>query len=38
MKPFDLLETKPIKWLPDWMWRLYCEERMALQERLNELT
>ncbi len=38
MGPFDLLEPKPIKWLPDWLWRLYCEERMILQERLNELT
>lgn len=38
MGPFDLLEPKPIEWLPDWLWRLYCEERMTLEERLKELT
>ena len=38
MGPFDILEPKPISWMEDWQWRMYCEQRMLLQTTLNELS
>ena len=35
MGPFDPLAPKPLPWLPDWQWRLYCEERMTRQMKLR---
>lgn len=38
MGPFDPVEPKPVSWMPDWQWRLYCEERMIRQAKLNKLS
>ena len=37
MGRFDPLTPKPVKWLSDRQWRLYCMKRMELQMTLDEL-